>query len=74
MQDSAFEQILNQIASASHIAPSRLRERMQTAMESALENPDPAVQAMWNSIPRQGDKPTLDEFMNYLIEKNQLLP
>lgn len=74
MQDSAFEKILDQIASASHIPPSRLRERMQAALESALENPDPAVQDMWNSIPKQGDKPTLEEFMNYLIEKNLLLP
>jgi len=74
MQESAFEKILEQIASASHVAPSQLRERMQSAMESALENPDPAVQAMWNSIPKQGCKPTLEEFMDYLIEKKLLLP
>ena len=74
MPNSAFEKILEQIASTSHIAPSRLRELMQTAMESALENPDPSVQAMWASVPKQGDKPTLDEFMAYLIEKNLLLP
>jgi len=59
MPDSAFEKILTQIASASHMPPSRLRERMQAAMEAALENPDPSVQDMWNSIPKQGDNPTL---------------
>ena len=74
MPNSAFEKILEQIASINHIAPSRLRERMQLALESALENPDPAVQAMWAAVPKQGDKPTLEEFMDYLIDKNLLLP
>ena len=74
MQESAFKKILEQIASSSQITPSRLREQMESAMEAALENPDPAVQAMWNSIPKQGRKPTLEEFMDYLIEKKLLLP
>ena len=74
MQESAFKKILEQIASSSQITPSLLREQMESAMEAALENPDPAVQAMWNSIPKQGRKPTLEEFMDYLIEKKLLLP
>lgn len=32
------------------------------------------VQSMWESIPKKGDTPTLGEFMDYLIEKNLLLP
>ena len=47
---------------------------MQQVMNEALENPDPAVQAMWRSIPRKGAEPTLEEFMDYLIEKKLLSP
>ena len=74
MQDSAFERILEQISHSSQRSPDQLRSQMQLAMDAAMENPDPAVRAMWDSIPRQGEKPTLEEFMDYLVEKNLLMP
>ena len=74
MQHSAFDKILEQIASARQVAPSEIREKMQLAMDAAMENPDPAVQAMWRSVPKQGEKPTLDEFMDYLIQRNMMMP
>ena len=74
MQNSAFEKILEQIASANQVAPWEVREKMQLAMEAAMENPDPAVQAMWRSIPKKGERPTLDEFMDYLVQRNLMMP
>ena len=74
MHHSAFDKILEQIASARQVDPSEVREKMQQAMDAAMANPDPAVQAMWRSIPKQGDKPTLDEFMDYLIQQNMMMP
>lgn len=74
MQETAFERILSQIASANQMSSSEIRERMRQALDSALENPDPSVQAMWESVPKKGTMPTLDEFMEYLIRKNLLLP
>lgn len=74
MEDSAFETILQQIASDMQIHPGKLREQMQLAMNAALSNPDPAVQAMWNTVPSLGEKPTLEEFMEYLIAKGLLTP
>ena len=74
MQNSAFDKILEQIAIANQVSPSDVREKMQLAMESAMANPSPAVQAMWDSIPKKGAKPTLDKFMEYLVDKNMLLP
>ena len=74
MQNTPFERILAQIASANQVSSSEVREKMQLAMEAAMANPDPAFQAMWDSIPKSGSKLTLDEFMDYLIDKNLLLP
>lgn len=74
MEKSGFEQILQQIASTRNIAPDQVRRELEAAMAAALRNPDPAVQKMWKSIPRKGDAPTLDEFMEYLIAQNALLP
>lgn len=74
MHNTAFERILQQIACANQVTSAEIREQMQLAMDAAMANPDPAVQAMWNSIPKRGARPTLDEFMDYLIGKNLLLP
>ena len=74
MEKQGFEQILRQIALISNTTPEKIRQEMEAAMVSALQNPDPVVQQMWDSIPRKGDTPTLDEFMEYLIEQNTLLP
>ena len=74
MHDSALNKIIRQIASINQVSSLEVREKMQLAMEAAMANPDPAVQAMWDSIPKKGDKPTLDEFMDYLIGKNLLIP
>ena len=69
-----LEKIIQQIAVTNRTSSREVREKMQLAMDAAMENPDPAVQAMWASIPRKGSKPTLEEFMDYLIGKNLLSP
>ena len=74
MQKTPFDLILDQIASADRITSMEVRERLRIAMASALKDPNPAVQAMWNSVPKKGDTPTLEEFMDYLIQKNMLQP
>ena len=73
MQDSASEKILRQISSDKQISSRQLREQMQQALEEALKNPDPVVQAMWDSIPCRGAVPTLEEFMDYLVEKKVVI-
>ena len=74
MQRKGFDRILEQLAAASNATSEEVREKLRQAMALALENPDPAVQAMWDSIPKQGHSPTLEEFMEYLIAQNLLQP
>ena len=74
VKNTDFERILNQIAVISSCPAAELREIMQQAMDAALADPSPVVQAMWDSIPRRGSQITLDEFMAHLIRQNILLP
>ena len=74
MEKHGFEQILQLIAAINSTSPAEVRRQKESAMASALQNPDPTVQQMWNSIPRKGTAPTLDEFMEYLIDQKALLP
>lgn len=69
-----LEKIIYQIAAANRTSSLEVREKMELALDDAIKNPDPAVQAMWASVPKQGSQPTLEEFMDYLIEKNLLIP
>ena len=70
VRETVFNKILEQIAVANGATAEEVRENMRIAMVSALTNPNPTVQKMWNSIPRKGEQPTLEEFMDYLISKN----
>ena len=72
MRESMFSKILKQIAVSNGITVEEVREQMHIAMLSALKNPDPMVQEMWRSIPKEGEQLTLEEFMDYLIGKNLL--
>ena len=74
MRKTALEQILEPIAKARQVSPALLMAQMQQVMDEALRDPDPAVQAMWDSIPKAGERPTLEEFMDYLIDKKLLSP
>ena len=70
MQKKKFDIILEQIAQINQVSTNEIRTKMQLAMESALKDPSPEVQSMWNSIPRTGDSLTLEEFMDYLFDQN----
>lgn len=74
MHKTGFEKILDQLAQANHTTPNSVRKQLKLAMDAALNDADPQIQAMWKSIPKKGSTVTLEEFMEYLIEKKQLLP
>jgi len=74
MQQEEFDRILNQIARISGTSAELVRQKMEQAMETAQSDPQPAVQAMWDSIPRSGCRATLEEFMDHLVKKKVLRP
>ena len=69
MKRKKFDQILQRIANENHTTVREVRREMELAMQAGQANPDPAVQAMWNSIPRKGHRLTLEEFVAYLAKK-----
>ena len=69
MRRQKLEQILEQIAKANNTTPKEVRREMQLAMEAGLASNDPAIQARWAAIPRKGGRLTLEEFLEYLIQR-----
>ena len=42
---------------------------MQIAIDAGFDNPDPAVQAEWKKVNLKGDRPTLEEVINYAVKQ-----
>ena len=64
-----FEAIVGQIAKKSGTTPQEVRLSIQQALDEGRNNPDPAVQSVWRSIPSKGETPTLDEVIVFLAER-----
>jgi len=46
-----------------------IRAAIQESMDAAMASQDPAVQDMWKKIPCVGEKPTPEEFIEYVARK-----
>lgn len=68
-----LDEIIIQIAKKENVTPDHVRREMMHAMKKGQESPDPAVQARWASIPRQGEEPTLEEIFEYLVQRVKVL-
>lgn len=63
------EDIVKQIAEKYGTTPQEVRLSMQQALDEGRNNPDPAVQSTWSSIPGKGKTPTLDEVLAFLAKR-----
>lgn len=68
MQKQDFDRMLAQVAKKAGISKEQVRREMQEAMDEAMNNPDPMIQMRWKFIPRKGEKPTLEEFVEFLVQ------
>ena len=64
---SKWDYIIQTIARQNHTTPQEVRQKMIEAMKEAQLSSNPAARAKWNRIPRKGDEPTLEEFLDYLL-------
>lgn len=60
---------LQQIAKQEGITEEEVRNEISYAISLALKNDDPQVQEFWKQIPTDGDSPTVEEVINYIILK-----
>jgi len=57
---------LQEIAEKEGVSVAEVRQEMGFAITAARENPDPMIQALWQSVPRKGDEPTPEEVIAYI--------
>lgn len=66
MSTSKLDLVLEQVAEQFNTTAEIVRQNMQEAMDAAMSSTDPEVQTRWAAIPSKGNKPTLEEFMEYM--------
>ncbi len=69
MQKRKLDKIIEEVAKANHTTAEEVRREMQAAMETGQASSDPETQKIWRSIPRKGEKLTLEEFIEYMIKR-----
>lgn len=66
-----YTHVFEQIAQANHTTVLEVRREMQVAIRAAFGNPDPKIQDVWTKIPYEGEEPTPEEVMTYIIHRTR---
>jgi len=61
--------VLAEIAQKNGVSVAEVRREIQAALDEGMKNPNPNVQAYWNSIPRRGEKPTINEVITCISKR-----
>ncbi|MCM1024468.1 MAG: hypothetical protein NC395_10480 [Prevotella sp.] len=57
---------ISKIALENGMSARELIEIMQSAIDEGLSSGDPAVIKLWEKVPRKGEKPDPEEFIDYI--------
>lgn len=58
---------LKEIAKREGISEEKVREDILLAISIAMKSNDPNAQEFWKNIPCEGDSPTVEEAINYIL-------
>lgn len=68
-KQKAAESAIQKIAEQEGVSIEYVRKQIQVAMLNGLSSKDPKIKAFWNSVPREADIPTPEEFITYVSQK-----
>ena len=68
MKKGQYNKILQTIANKEGISAEEVEMEMQTAIYEAFSKMDKMERKKWSKISRNGEPPTLEEFIEYMAE------
>ena len=69
MKNSKGIKAIEQVALNRGISVIEVRKEIEIAIDAAMSNPDPAIQALWEQYRKKGSKPTPEEFIVSMAKK-----
>ena len=64
-----IDKIIKQVARAHNTTPEEVYAEMQIALDAAFQSKDPEVKKAWAKIPFQGERPTPEDVIPYLVSQ-----
>lgn len=62
------EHLFERLARERNITVKEMQAIISARIEKGVNDPDPEKRAQWEKIPRVGDIPTPDEWLEYVVE------
>ena len=69
MSKSRGEIAIEQLAAQKNISVEEIRREIGLAIDEAIANKEPEVHKQWAEILKYGQKPTPEEFIEYMADK-----
>ena len=66
MNKKKIKKALREVARKHGVSVAEVRREIELATKMAQTNPDPQSQAIWDSIPRKGDRHTPEEVIAHI--------
>ena len=63
------ETIFDRLAKDRNITAKEMKEIMSERIKAGLQDSDPEKRAQWEKIPHEGEFPTPEEWVRYVVEK-----
>ena len=64
-----IDEIIKQLARLHNTTPEEVYAEMQIALDAAFQSKDPEVKKAWAKIPFQGERPTPEDVIPYLVSQ-----
>ena len=69
MEKRKFDKIMDTIAKGERISAEEVEREIQRAIDAGFDNPDEKVRAEWAKVAFKGERPTLQEVIEYLCKE-----
>ncbi len=59
--------VLKALAAGHHMTPEEVRFHIEQVIDKAWNDPSPQIHAKWKRIGKDGKKPSVEEFLEYIV-------
>ena len=67
MTKKDMDRILKRIAKEYNTTPEHVYREMESTIEQVMATAGPSARALWDQIPRKGEKNTVEEVIEYVV-------
>ncbi|MDE6763293.1 MAG: hypothetical protein K2J73_06410 [Oscillospiraceae bacterium] len=60
---------ISKLALENGVTVKEVRAEIQKAIDEGMKSTDPQAMEMWKKVPRKGERPTPEEFIDYAAKK-----